>query len=1023
MRVLVYCIILSLFSVSSIVGQNISWEINDMNSWENFTQESSNLEISQTGLTTPINQSADYSFKSKIISFSEPVSAHDITFKQSPVWDNWDPISNVGPDRDLDAPILISVKKGEYYLLGLGTSGGYHAYESNDMISWTDRGAVTGDTNLTGRWTTSAEYKNGQFYIYYDSPNDQDPHLFIDDNLRDGIIGQDIGLVFDDPSYGSDCSVFRDDFDGLFHIIHEDWSPINAQTHSWDSPLAGHTSSENGITGFTPNEYVPVIDDRTNPTGVIDSFSHPFVDYNMEYEIHQPEQNAYGDYTTIKVGSQYYIFSDYEPVGQSIRSARFTSNALNQEFDLVGSLGSGHPDPTVGFAEEKFYLITQQNTDYTSTGPWVDGVSARCGVDVDGDGIIDSWTPMQEIKESYDHKSGYIRIVTVDDAKIDLSSLPSGYGFQFEFIVDNMSVPNVSPLMNSVRMRFWGNAPSGVNVALNKPSGQSTTDFDGVSSLAVDGNTNGVYFDGSVTHTQRVGSTDPWWRVDLGDNYDIDDISIYNRTDLPYNGRLNGAKVFIGNIDSTNPEDYTEVGTLTSSLIQHMSGIDVSGQYVMVHIPGNDRILSLAEVEVYGTLSQDPEPNPQCTGNEVVYDFEANIDPWQSINTYSFNQSFTSNESNQSLFFKIDFEEATQGSRGGSFTNFNNAVQNWSNFTGLEFDFIFVNVSNDPTAAGRPPSRAAGSREVYLELEDSSGKIIRNYFSDTGNSWHQRRANWTDFVGDAGFNLANIKKMGFYTDRSGQDYTEVIRFDDIDLICVCDQDNLIYDFEDSILPWTSSETWSFGQSGTSFESQKSVFVKASFDSNSPSTRAGSSSPINGNTQNWSSYKGIWFDFIFVNVASDPSTVGRPPSRAAGTREVYLELADSNGRTARHYFVDSSNTWHQRKVYWSDFNEQSGFNRAAIETMGFYVEKNGQVFTEVFRFDDIELICKCDEFLVEMNQPIINYNKLIDQNIVTNGVVISGESVMYKAGSQLNFVEGFEVQSGSAFAAELGACEE
>lgn len=132
----------------------------------------------------------------------------------------------------------------------------------------------------------------------------------------------------------------------------------------------------------------------------------------------------------------------------------FRSGSIYQEFERVGTLGSGHPDPTVGFAEGKFYLITQQSTDYTSPGPWVDGVEARAGVDTDGDGNIDQWTTWQAINESYSHTPGYARVVTKTPAEIDLSSLPEGFGFEFEFRINNSVVPAVSPIMDRVTMTF-----------------------------------------------------------------------------------------------------------------------------------------------------------------------------------------------------------------------------------------------------------------------------------------------------------------------------------------------------------------------------------------------------------------------------------------------------------------------------------------------------------------------------------------------------------------------------------------
>jgi len=443
----------SSLSSSNQASENSLLWIDDQDSWYNNLLNSTNLLISEDGFAKPLNGNGDYSYTSTIKTFNTPIKANSLVFKQSPIWNNWNPISNVGPSNASDAPILISVSNDNYYFLAKGPTSAYYAWFSDDMINWEMRGRVTNDGGLVGRWTTSAEYKDGKFYIYYDSPNDQDPHVIIDPNLDDGIVGSYEGIAFNDPSDGSDSAVFRDDVDGLFHIIYEDWSPIKARDYSWDSPLAGHTSSADGVNGFQFNEHPPVIDQRTTPTGNFDTYQHP-QSGTLTYEIHQPEQNAYGDFTMIKVGSQYYLFSDYEPVGQSIRTARFTSNSLYQEFDFAGSLGSGHPDPTVGFAEGQFYLITQQNTDYISPGPWVDGVKARAGVDTDGDSIIDQWTDWQDIYETYDHKPNYVRVVESTPALLDLSELMDGYGFQFEIKIDNSIVSDVSPLIDSVRMNY-----------------------------------------------------------------------------------------------------------------------------------------------------------------------------------------------------------------------------------------------------------------------------------------------------------------------------------------------------------------------------------------------------------------------------------------------------------------------------------------------------------------------------------------------------------------------------------------
>ena len=61
--------------------------------------------------------------------------------------------------------------------------------------------------------------------------------------------------------------------DGRFHIIYENWDPISANKRSWDSPLAGHTVSDNGTT-FT-EILAPAVDARTKPTGKTGTYKHP----------------------------------------------------------------------------------------------------------------------------------------------------------------------------------------------------------------------------------------------------------------------------------------------------------------------------------------------------------------------------------------------------------------------------------------------------------------------------------------------------------------------------------------------------------------------------------------------------------------------------------------------------------------------------------------------------------------------------------------------------------------------------
>jgi len=94
---------------------------------------------------------------------------------------------------------------------------------------------------------------------------------------------------------------------------------------------------------------------------------------------------------------------------------------------------------------------------------------------------------------------------------------------------------------------------SGVdNVARRGKATQSATSHGGVAQRAVDGNKSVVYGDGGQTHTPEDGRN-PWWEVDLGEEYPIDRISITGRME-GFEGRLNGYTLTV--LDSNRNEVF-----------------------------------------------------------------------------------------------------------------------------------------------------------------------------------------------------------------------------------------------------------------------------------------------------------------------------------------------------------------------------------------------------------------------------------------------------------------------------------
>ena len=65
------------------------------------------------------------------------------------------------------------------------------------------------------------------------------------------------------------------------------------------------------------------------------------------------------------------------------------------------------------------------------------------------------------------------------------------------------------------------------NIAPQGTASQHSTAFGGPAQLAIDGNTDGTFAKGSVTHTATVDN--PWWELDLGRSQQVEKIVVWNR--------------------------------------------------------------------------------------------------------------------------------------------------------------------------------------------------------------------------------------------------------------------------------------------------------------------------------------------------------------------------------------------------------------------------------------------------------------------------------------------------------------
>lgn len=180
------------------------------------------------------------------------------------------------------------------------------------------------------------------------------------------------------------------------------------------------------------------------------------------------------------------------------------------------------------------------------------------------------------------------------------------------------------------------------NVALNGIATQSSTldftDNEGMPTAdrAIDGNTNGSWFDpnngysvSSTTHMEQ-----PWWEIDLGENYQLDKANVYWRTDDCCHGNLSNFYL----LTSENPFGSDDLPTLLnrSDVFSFFKpGYDENnpdaqprpevftpariGRYVRIQLTGTAQ-LQLAEVEIFGQ-----------SGLECAYTFDWDDDSLDGI--------------------------------------------------------------------------------------------------------------------------------------------------------------------------------------------------------------------------------------------------------------------------------------------------------------------------------------------------------------------------------------------------------
>ncbi len=257
--------------------------------------------------------------------------------------------------------------------------------------------------------------------------------------------------------------------------------------------------------------------------------------------------------------------------------------------------------PAAGLPVDNFSVRWSGFIEATATGPTQIRTVSDDGVRmwIDNRLVVDNWTDHAPATDT-----ATVTLVAGQryPITIEFYELGGGATLQLQWLPAGATTVTAVP----AERLYPATSASSTNIALGKAATQSSQYQVYDAARAVDGNTDGVLANNSVTHTDNV-PTQAWWQVDLGGSRRIDRVQLWNRSDSNPE-RLNNFVVFASATDMTGRTlDQLRADPAVISRAVGVSrvipdiGIPVGGfgRYVRVQLTTQD-YLSLAEVQVFG---------------------------------------------------------------------------------------------------------------------------------------------------------------------------------------------------------------------------------------------------------------------------------------------------------------------------------------------------------------------------------------------------------------------------------------
>jgi uncharacterized repeat protein (TIGR01451 family) len=314
------------------------------------------------------------------------------------------------------------------------------------------------------------------------------------------------------------------------------------------------------------------------------------------------------------------------------------------------------------------------------------------------------------------------------------SVLNGGSSYPAITVTVNVASNAATPRSNSVTVSGGGSGSSSIgdstiinaagtsNVALGKTATQSSTYAAGTGAgNAVDGNTDGNFSHGSLTHTNLDANA--WWQVDLGASATVNSVVVWNRTDC-CGDRLSDYWVFISNTPFSATDTPATLQSRAGTYSSHQTsapspGTSISfssalGQYVRVQL-SDTNYLGLAEVQVMGTLA---------ASSNVALGKTATQSSTYAANTGAGNAIDGNTDGNFShgslTYTNLDSNAWWQVDLGASATINSVVVWNRTDCCGDRLSDYWVFVSNTPFSATDTPATLQSRAGTYSSHQTSA---------------------------------------------------------------------------------------------------------------------------------------------------------------------------------------------------------------------------------------------------------------------------------------------------------------